>query len=385
MKRKKSLKTIILLILAALLLVGGASCIVLAGNADVHSIENESVAAYIENVNYAEGDPSRIEEFTPENERRDRPAGYTVEFTPAAGQVEVLFRCLKGKCHPADIRAFTADGSAGRAVLTNLYPDAFYVYCVKSANRILKLGTFRTIGQVRMLEVDGACNVRDIGGWKAGNGKIRYGKIFRGSELNGEHDFAVTEEGIAALREAGIGFEIDLRLDREVDMDKSEKDPIVSSALGEDTGYEMISITSYLRPWTEDTSDGDGDPGEDAAVSEEERELYRRVFRRIFDCVDQDIPVYIHCWAGADRTGTVCLLTEGLLGMGASDLARDYELTTLAQEFGLRSKDSDNYTKMMGYIESREGADLKEKIEGLFLELGFTREEIDSFRGKMIA
>jgi hypothetical protein len=40
--------------------------------------------------------------------------------------------------------------------------------------------------------------------------------------------------------------------------------------------------------------------------------------------------IYIHCSHGADRTGTLAYLLEGLLGVSTEDRYEDYELTTLA-------------------------------------------------------
>ena len=47
-------------------------------------------------------------------------------------------------------------------------------------------------------------------------------------------------------------------------------------------------------------------------------------WRAILDCVidaaTHNEPVYFHCSAGADRTGTVACILEGLLGMSQSDI-----------------------------------------------------------------
>jgi protein-tyrosine phosphatase len=41
-------------------------------------------------------------------------------------------------------------------------------------------------------------------------------------------------------------------------------------------------------------------------------------------------PVVVHCMAGKDRTGVVCALTLGLLGVSDEDIAADYALTETA-------------------------------------------------------
>ncbi|MBO7515848.1 MAG: serine hydroxymethyltransferase, partial [Lachnospiraceae bacterium] len=51
----------------------------------------------------------------------------------------------------------------------------------------------------------------------------------------------------------------------------------------------------------------------------------------IIDELKAGKPVYYHCQNGADRTGTMGFLIVALLGMGESDLAKDYELTTFCE------------------------------------------------------
>lgn len=419
MKHKQSIKMKLFLVALALGLVCLAARVM---TARVRGIENAEVAAFVADVTYGAGDASRVSAFVPESGRRDRPAGYTVR-CEGVGEVEVHLKSIYSKCRLSDSRVLHLDGSSGQISLTNLYPDTLYVYRVNSANGLLKLGAFRTAGQVRMLDVDGVYNVRDLGGWQTESGTIKYGLIFRGSEMDGEHEIRISEEGIGAMRDAGVGFDLDLRLDEEVDMDGTGEEPIVSSALGEDVGYERIAIEAYLEPWigaeeagssgestveaevkaageagnevTGEESGGVSGPenvnavsvtgGIEGSVDADGIDRYYRVFRRIFDCVEQGVPVYIHCWGGADRTGTVCLLLEGLLGVSESDVVKEYELTTFAQKFGTRSKDREAFKRMMEYVEGREGATLTEKFEGIFLEMGFAEEEIRELRGTVLA
>lgn len=52
---------------------------------------------------------------------------------------------------------------------------------------------------------------------------------------------------------------------------------------------------------------------------------FREIFRVLAD--KENYPVYFHCIAGADRTGTVAFIINGLLGVSYEDLTRDFELT----------------------------------------------------------
>ena len=52
----------------------------------------------------------------------------------------------------------------------------------------------------------------------------------------------------------------------------------------------------------------------------------------IFDLLSEEknYPVYFHCVWGADRTGTLAFLINGLLGVSYEDLVKDYEMTTFS-------------------------------------------------------
>ena len=45
-----------------------------------------------------------------------------------------------------------------------------------------------------------------------------------------------------------------------------------------------------------------------------------------------NLPVYIHCTAGADRTGTICYLINGVLGVEYEGLVQDFELTSFSEQ-----------------------------------------------------
>ena len=73
-------------------------------------------------------------------------------------------------------------------VLTNLYPQKTYSYSVKKGMKTILKGSFRTEGQVRMLDIEDSCNARDLGGWTGLDGrKIRYGLLFRTASIDGAY------------------------------------------------------------------------------------------------------------------------------------------------------------------------------------------------------
>ena len=63
--------------------------------------------------------------------------------------------------------------------------------------------------------------------------------------------------------------------------------------------------------------------------------------------------IYFHCHGGADRTGTLAFLLEGLLGVSESDISKDFELTTYSNSIHRRNSDGGWFYKgMVNYIRS---------------------------------
>ena len=80
-------------------------------------------------------------------------------------------------------------------------------------------GSFETEQSPRILKIDGAVNVRDIGGWVTENGRVvQQGLLFRGSELDGsvEPDYKITDSGLQQMiGNLGVRFDMDLRASHE--------------------------------------------------------------------------------------------------------------------------------------------------------------------------
>lgn len=179
-----------------------------------------------------------------------------------------------------------------------------------------KMQSFTTQGDFcqRIVNVDGVSNVRDIGGYSAqGNSKVQYGLIYRGARLN-----AITDKGIATFtQELGIKTELDVRYGTDggkaVDM--------------EGVAYKQLGMWAYnsILP---DTCQ----PKASGAGLFDERTIdgIKGVFEAIAN--PDNLPVYIHCTAGADRTGTICYLINGVLGVEYEGLVQDFELTSFSEQ-----------------------------------------------------
>lgn len=163
---------------------------------------------------------------------------------------------------------------------------------------VSKTGSFRTADEPRLMYIDGLYNVRDIGGWKGLDGqRIKQGVVFRGTQLDLATDgntetFEITEEGLLELKKLGISTDIDLR----------NSNAHMSPIIGAD--YHNFRVSSYNL----------------SSLYVDALRLFANKGNNAF---------YVHCTYGADRTGTLFILLEALLGVSEEDIIRDYELTGL--------------------------------------------------------
>lgn len=342
-KELKTKKTNKLLTAVLAVLLAFSICFLYFSRASVN-IENSAVRKYFKTGVIDKSGP-----FLP-----DVPDEYSV----------ILFRSgtIEYSTDPDFGNFLSVQGSAGFNLLGNLIPGKTYYYrAVYDGKPSLTL-KFRTRGRVRMLKVDGIFNVRDIGGWKTTDGKrIKYGLIFRGSEMDGIHEVNITAKGIEQMKALGIRTEVDLRNSEEV---SAAKYPLKSFA-----DYSRYEIGAYM------------------GVSKN-KELYRDALLAVMNGAMNDKPVYVHCWGGADRTGTVIALLEGTLGVSKEDVIHDYELTSFSLS-GYRiygsGEEGTQFKDLVEYIENDfEGSTFNEKCTNLLLDLGISREQIESFRAKML-
>lgn len=166
---------------------------------------------------------------------------------------------------------------------------------------------------VRIIVADGATNIRDIGGWETSDGKcVAYGKFYRGGRPN---DIKVNGKKTFSQR-LKVKTELDLRADSD---DGGQKDCAFGDAV-----YKKISIGQYgyVVPafYREKPNFRKYDGYSDKAIG--------RIFALFAD--ENNYPIYYHCNAGADRTGTLTFLLNGFLGVPYESLVKDFELTSFS-------------------------------------------------------
>ena len=209
-------------------------------------------------------------------------------------------------------------------------------------------------------------NTRDIGGWSCGVGSdgepctVKYGMIYRGGEPNAADRELMVEK-------LGIRSELQLLPTMEQTADR-----LMQSVWGIDWyGNDTYNVSVY----------GIIDTPEYAY-------LWKKYLSAVFSSTASGKPIYIHCGIGADRTGSVMVMLEAILGVPEWEIAQDYELTNFAfyqDATSPRRRNTDAYKSYMNAIKS---VPLAEGLSDTFenraisfaLSLGFTAEQIDAYR-----
>lgn len=213
-------------------------------------------------------------------------------------------------------------------------------------------GRLKPLDPVRYLNTPSAPNVRDLGGWACDGGTVKYGLLFRGGEL-------AAEDRMVLVEECGVRHDLDLRGDEGL---------AHSSPLGEDIHYQRALQNIYYHAQVNDT--------------------WKANIRCVFDAISHNEPVYFHCAAGADRTGTLACVLEGLLGVSQSNIDKDYELTCFffgtATDSLARRRNESEWQGLISEINAYDGNTFRDKCATFVAKLGFTADEINAFRTAMI-
>ena len=323
--------------------------------------------------------------------------------------------------------SYVVSGFTRELDIYNLLPSTTYYWKVAGDRSDMSdTSVFKTEDlSVRLIYAEGTSNIRDLGGWNADGSSVNYGKIYRGNQLNGYGNWGdnkLTEEGLKTFKD-------DLKIRTEIDLRTQNKDDANQTTNYVDATfpYYKCTIGQYTDifealVWNALPNDGNTKSDTVENKNDARRLSYatgnairnenamKRSLKTVFEVLadESNYPVYIHCNAGADRTGTVAFLINGLLGVSEADLIRDFELTSFSKVSGLRYRseikdgnfteigvmqnDYDNFVAFGALIEAikgnygAEGKALSYAIENFLTGyIGVSHEQIESIKRIMLS
>ncbi len=248
----------------------------------------------------------------------------------------------------------------------------------------------------------GVSNVRDMGGWKTKSGKkVKYGMVYRGGKIN------IVNNGKEASEETKQILTNHLHIKTEIDLRWETDTGGQEGCAWEGGNYVKSSLYQYtfFIP-------------NNQLIGQRVREYYpqsKKTLKQTFEVLsdESNYPIYVHCNAGADRTGTFAYLLNGLLGVSYKDLTKDFELTSFSTsgrrwksdiEFdydgsytyrytknGIMQNNNDNYVAwdlMHQYMQTcyGNGSNNEQKAIERFLttEVGIAKEQIEQIKSLLL-
>jgi hypothetical protein len=230
-------------------------------------------------------------------------------------------------------------------------------------------------GVERDLAWDGCHNVRDLGGLRAAGGRLtRWGAVVRSDTPD-----RLTASGWAAAAAHGVRTIVDLRIPGEHRAEPGHRPP----------GMTVVSLPLDSR---DDPEHGryNGTPFYLRHHLESRPDRSARVLRAIAQAPPGG--VLVHCVAGRDRTGLICLLLLALAGAAPEDILADYErsATRLSVLYALLGEPDDGLrvrarldaagtTTAAVVTELLAGLDVEERLRAG----GLTAAELDALRERL--
>ena len=329
-------------------------------------VTNSYVQKYLEEVSYPDRDYtySLITNYPGGGPgEADIPPTITIKWKASASAGALKFRIWDSEWS----REYNLSAGTQSLGIRNLVPNTHYTYTVSgSQGDILAKGSFNTTGLLHQVYYDNKVrNGRDLGGWTTTDGKtLRYRRLYRGGRVDKHY---MTDTGRAEALAEGIKAELDLR---------EKEDVPSSSAFGSGIKFCAPGFENGYRSMLRDRADG-----------------IKECMEFIVQCLREDRPVYFHCAAGRDRTGTIAILVLGVLGVREGDIAKDYELTYFSPE------DWSMYNGGYHHVRTAEGSyvaaieylwkvgasgTFQQRVENYLLSIGVSQKDIDDLRDLML-
>lgn len=279
---------------------------------------------------------------------------------------------------------------------------------------LIKSGEFKTnIFSERVIQLHGAINIRDMGGYETNDGKVtKWGLLFRGDQLS-----KLDTDDVKLLERMNLKTIVDYRSDHERNINPNVEIPSVAntyhcdphSSFSEaaanaiDLHSENVKLVSALEKGEIDPKYING-KGENVIEdyrklidSDEAKNAYGKFLRICAD--NENIPLVHHCRGGKDRTGLGSMFLLLLLNVKEEEIIRDYVLTGIIrrernqlkyQHYSALTSNQNYLDYLMAMIETREEyvkasidrlKELYESVDAYMIQhFGLTEEQIERMR-----
>ena len=286
------------------------------------------------------------------------PAGVLFSWSEVTGATEYILEISNSE---SMIAPKTYKAASNTLTVDDLQAGKTYFYRIKVKDgdtyEDSAIFTFKTAQLPRTITIDGVSNTRDLGGYLTTDGKyrVRQSMVYRGANLEG-----ITTQGKQEfLEKYGIKTDLDIRGDRK------------RSPLGNSVNYVTVVGPQYIQ-----------------ITDEQYQDALAKEIRTFAD--ETNYPIYFHCQIGRDRTGTLAMLINALLGVSEQDIYMDYELSMFSKAGWADNTPVDelvnrHFSEAVEYIKGYQSGTLKENAEAFVKnELGITQAEIDTIRNILL-
>ena len=172
----------------------------------------------------------------------------------------------------------------------------------------------------RAIDVEGAHNVRDLGGYETADGRqTRWRTLFRAADIH-----ALSPSAQSTLIDAGVRTVIDLRGSREL----TEASSVFKDLTGVQYRPHNMTGDALIDRWGAVPVPADSSIRLSTMYSTVLDERGETV-KEIIEAVSQPgtLPAVFHCTAGKDRTGVLAALLLGIAGVPREGIVEDYVLS----------------------------------------------------------
>ena len=172
----------------------------------------------------------------------------------------------------------------------------------------------------RAIAVEGASNVRDLGGYETLDGRhIRWRALFRAADIH-----ALSPSAQSTLIDAGVRTVIDLRGSREL----TEAPSVFKDLSGVRYRPHNMTGDALINTWGTVPVPADSSIRLStmySTVLDQRGEMVKTILETVSQ--PEALPAVFHCTAGKDRTGVLSALLLGIAGVPRKRIVEDYVLS----------------------------------------------------------